>query len=71
MSHLSYAPIIKRGKFDVAEALSFAEQDSVWEGANHKREGVVILPELEREDPEIGRVILKMVSNRYLESSKE
>lgn len=37
--------------------------------ADRMAEGVVIVPEKERWHPEIGRVCLKAVSNRYLEKS--
>ena len=39
-------------------------------GANHIREGIVIKPVMERSCPEIGRVILKLVSDEYLEKAK-
>ena len=63
-------PVLYRGPFNETEAYAMAEQDSSWPGAIHEREGVVILPVPERVDLNIGRVILKMVSNRYLESGK-
>jgi len=37
--------------------------------ANHIQEGIVIKPLVERTDPEIGRVILKVISSKYLERS--
>ena len=60
-------PLLYRGPFDESEAYAMAELDSSWPGAIHEREGVVILPTPERVDPNLGRVCLKMVSNRYLE----
>lgn len=59
-------PVLFRGPFDPSAALAMAELDSVWPGAAHEREGVVVVPSHERRDDRIGRVILKMVSNRYL-----
>lgn len=60
---------VYRGPFDESVLLAEAEKDSVWPGANHMREGIVIRPERERYDDRVGRVLLKMVSNRYLEKS--
>jgi hypothetical protein len=39
--------------------------------ANHKREGIVVRPLAERNDPKIGRVVLKYISGAYLLSKKE
>lgn len=61
-------PVLMSGPFDEAACLDLAELDSSWPGANHMREGVVVVPASERTSDEIGRVALKMVSNRYLES---
>ena len=61
------APLVYRGPFDEKLIYEMAEKDSSWPKANHMREGVVVVPEIERTDPEIGRVLLKVVSNRYLE----
>ena len=66
---LKTPPLLYRGPFDLAIAEKLAEGDSQWPGANHMAEGVVVLPEHERFDSEIGRVMLKLVSNRYLEKS--
>lgn len=64
-------PVLYRGPFVEKMAYDLAEQDSSWPGANHMREGVVILPEHERTDPRLGRVCLKIVSNRYLEKGEK
>ena len=64
---ITAVPILYIGKFSVKMARELAEGDSSWPGANHLREGVVIKPLEERTSPEIGRVQLKIVSNRYLE----
>jgi hypothetical protein len=58
------------GPFVVEWIKNLAEGDSSWPGAEHKREGVVILPQEERTTSELGRVQLKLVSNRYLEKAK-
>lgn len=59
-------PLVYRGPL-TPEVFAMAESNSRWNEANHLAEGVVIVPEKERVDPEIGRVCLKLVSNRYLE----
>lgn len=59
-------PQLYRGPLNEKLAYELAEGDSSWPGANHMREGVVIVPEHERVDPRLGRVCLKIVSNRYL-----
>lgn len=62
------APLRYAGPFMEADAYMWAEQDSLWPGAKHMSEGVVIVPTIERMCDEIGRVCLKIVSNRYMES---
>lgn len=52
---------------DRAELIAHAEGPSLVVGADHVREGCVIRPVGERWNEEIGRVILKVVSNTYLE----
>lgn len=66
---LPWVPLVYRGPFDKEKILEFAEGDSIYPGANHMREGVVIKPIHERNDPRLGRVQLKVVSNRYLSKS--
>lgn len=61
-------PLLYSGPFNEKHAMIWAEEDSTWPGANHMREGVVIVPAQERVSDEIGRVCLKVVSNRYLET---
>lgn len=65
-----WVPLVYRGPFDLDMVLRMAEEYSLVEGAKHVREGVVVLPALERTDPELGRVQLKFVSNRYLEKGR-
>jgi len=59
-------PLLYSGPFDIESIKKLAEGDSSWSGANHMREGCVILPEHERVDSDLGRVQLKIVSDRYL-----
>lgn len=63
-------PLLYSGPFDIDKIKQLAEGDSSWPGAKHMREGIVILPDVERTDSELGRVQLKLVSNRYLEKGK-
>ena len=62
-----WAPGIYEGPFYPA-LLSLADGDSTIPGAEHIREGVVIKPMVERYDPVLGRVQLKVVSDDYLEN---
>lgn len=68
---LPSAPMICRGPWNPDAILRLAEEDSCVEGApaGHIREGLVIVPAVERRDPRHGRVALKHVSNRYWESA--
>lgn len=67
---LVWAPTIYVGPFNLEYAKEAAEQNSSWPGAEQQMsEGVVVRPVVERTCPEIGRVQLKLVSNRYLEKS--
>lgn len=70
-SELPTVPCLYRGAFDLEIVKALAEQDSTVPGAEvgHMREGVVIVPERERRNEEIGRVALKIISNRYWESA--
>jgi RNA ligase (TIGR02306 family) len=60
-------PLLYVGAYSEAKMEELAEGDSAL--AKHLREGIVIKPAVERHDPQIGRVALKLVSNRYLERS--
>lgn len=66
-SKLKWVPFIGIIPFDLDKLKQLAEGDSLVSGANHIREGLVVKPIHERTHPEIGRVQLKIVSNRYLE----
>lgn len=56
-------PVLGEVEFDYEQLKEWAEQDSYFGGI---REGLVIQPQRERETNEIGRVKLKLISNRYL-----
>lgn len=64
-------PVLYRGPFDMGVMQAKAEQDSpVAIGTNsHMMEGVVVVPVVERRDPDIGRVAFKYISSRYWESN--
>jgi RNA ligase (TIGR02306 family) len=67
---LPTVPLVYRGPYG-DHLFDLAEQDSTVPGAEpgHMREGVVIVPERERRHEELGRVVLKHISNRYWESA--
>jgi hypothetical protein len=56
--------------FDFEQILEMAEGPSLVEGAKHLREGIVVRPKMERFDPRVGRVVMKVVSTTYLERQK-
>jgi RNA ligase (TIGR02306 family) len=66
---LSWVPLVYRGPYNKEKMLAFAEGDSLYPFAQNIREGVVIKPVHERNNRTIGRVQLKIVSNKYLEKS--
>lgn len=60
-------PILYRGPYTKEIVIQYTDGLSKFEIANHIREGCVVKPSRERMDPKLGRVILKSVSNLYLE----
>lgn len=65
--NVPWVPTIINGRLSQSDILGHAEGPSLITGANHAREGCVIRPVIERWNEEIDRVILKIVSNSYLE----
>jgi RNA ligase (TIGR02306 family) len=63
-------PVIYQGPYQPELIDEWAEGESLIPGAAHLREGCVIRPLVEQYQDEIGRLILKVVSRRYLERSK-
>ena len=61
------APLVYFGDHSPDAMEKLALLDSLVPGAKHCSEGIVIKPARERNDPHLGRVALKLVSNRYLE----
>jgi RNA ligase (TIGR02306 family) len=65
-----HVPIIARSiPFNFEEILNLASGPSLFPGANHYREGIVIKPLKERWHEKYGRVCLKCVSAEYLEKN--
>ena len=58
-------PVLYRGPFSVAAMREHTDGKTAM-GADHIREGIVMVPAVERTDPRIGRVCLKSVSADYL-----
>jgi RNA ligase (TIGR02306 family) len=58
-------PLVYKGAFALDLIRACADGDSLI-GGNHGREGVVVKPMVERDDPKSGRVILKYIGDRYL-----
>ena len=68
---LPWVPVVTYGMpFDEQKLRELAEGKSLINGADNIREGIVVKPLQERTNPEIGRVQLKLVSNRYLEGKR-
>lgn len=63
-----HVPVLYSGPYN-EDLRSLAEGDSRVGGDGHLMEGIVITPHVERHDPNIGRVALKYISNRYWESA--
>ena len=60
-------PVLYRGPYsDAVLADCTGGAEAVSGGGSHLREGVVVRPTTEREDPRVGRVQLKSVSDDYL-----
>jgi len=66
-----WVPILYRGPFDLEKILSLVDGPSMVHGAKHMREGIVIRPIVEREARNLGRVQLKIVSNKFLEKDSK
>ena len=63
----NWVPLLYKGPFNEDVIKSFVDGDSHVLKAKHIREGVVIKPINERHEHGLGRLQLKIVSNRYLE----
>jgi RNA ligase (TIGR02306 family) len=58
-------PILYKGPFSLEKVKELAQGNTVLND-QHIKEGVIIKPLVERNDPKIGRVILKYISDAYL-----
>lgn len=67
---IPWVPLVGIVKYDPATLASMAEGQSLVDGADNIREGIVVKPLLEYSIPEIGRVCLKLVSPAYLEKAQ-
>lgn len=63
-------PLLYMGSYSESIVMAYVDGQTTIPGASHIREGIVIKPLRERTSPEVGRVILKVVSNKYLEKAK-
>lgn len=59
------APELYRGAWS-KDLMSLAEGESTWPGAKNIREGVVVRSTMNRFEPKVGRVILKLIGQGYL-----
>ena len=66
-TELQCAPSLGVHPFNLEKLKTMAEGNSLIEGANHIREGIVVRPIVDRFTYEIGRLQLKIISNAYLE----
>jgi len=70
---LPRVPILYRGRYGLIDIFQAAEGDSTlarWNGTNQVMEGIVVKPEVERWDQEVGRVFLKLPGEGYLLRNK-
>ena len=58
-------PVLYRGPYSMDKMKELADGNTIMEGANHVREGIVVKPVKERTDPKIGRVVLKYIGTEY------
>ncbi|WP_160145548.1 RNA ligase (ATP) [Dictyobacter aurantiacus] len=64
-------PVVATIPFDLQEVKRYSEGKTLlMENGAHMREGLVVRPLVERNNPKIGRVILKYVSDTYLFGEK-
>jgi RNA ligase (TIGR02306 family) len=67
---LPWVPVLANSvPYDFNKLVAMSDGPSLVPGANHYREGIVVKPLQERNDPHLGRVQLKIVSPTYLEKS--
>lgn len=64
--NLPWVPLIGCEPFSIERMEQLASGKSLVPGANHPKEGIVLVPVNERSHPTIGRIKLKLVSHEYL-----
>lgn len=69
MSQIEVVPILYRGPFDLDAIKALVDGQSAVAGANHIREGVVVVAVNQRHVRGLGRVQLKVISNKFLEAA--
>jgi hypothetical protein len=60
-------PVLYEGPFDADALKKLVDGDSMVPGAKNIREGLVVVPLVPRHVPGLGRLQLKIVSNKFLE----
>lgn len=63
--NLPRVPVLYIGYYSWEAVAQFNNSNSVLE-PNYIMEGVIVQPVVERTHPEIGRVVLKLISDKYL-----
>ena len=63
---LKYVPIAYRGPYSKMKLIKLVNGKSLVPGSDNVMEGVVVRPDMERTDPNLGRVVLKAVAKNYL-----
>lgn len=63
-------PLVYRGPFSITKVKEISEGQTLVTQEKQMREGVVVKPVCERFDPKIGRVILKFISDEYLQAKE-
>ena len=63
---LKYVPIAYRGPYSEERLAEHVNGKSLVPGSDNIREGIVVRPDTERADPNLGRVVLKAVAEKYL-----
>ena len=63
---LKYVPIVYRGPYSKMKLIKLVNGKSLMTGSDNIREGIVVRPDTERTDPNLGRVVLKAVAENYL-----
>ena len=63
---LKYVPIAYKDPYSEEKLAEHVNGKSLVPGSDNLREGIVVRPDTERTDPNLGRVVLKAVAKNYL-----